>query len=77
LTHLGLSKDGHPKHPLYIGYAVQPVPWPGPIDRVGAARQRRALERRGCHADRGFTQHLVETNGINVFRSIAPGQGRR
>jgi hypothetical protein len=25
---LGLSKDGHPKHPLYIGYAVQPVPWP-------------------------------------------------
>jgi hypothetical protein len=29
LTHLGLSKDGHPKHPLYIGYAVQPVPWSG------------------------------------------------
>lgn len=29
LHHLGLSKDGHPKHPLYIGYAVQPVPWPG------------------------------------------------
>jgi hypothetical protein len=28
--HLGLSKDGHPKHPLYIGYAVQPVPWPLP-----------------------------------------------
>ena len=28
LTHLGLSKDGHPKHPLYIGYAVQPVDWP-------------------------------------------------
>ncbi|SDY80513.1 hypothetical protein SAMN05444004_103184 [Jannaschia faecimaris] len=27
LTTLGLSKDGHPKHPLYIGYAVQPVPW--------------------------------------------------
>lgn len=27
LFHLGLSKAGHPKHPLYIGYAVQPVPW--------------------------------------------------
>jgi hypothetical protein len=28
--HLGLSKEGHPKHPLYIGYTVQPVPWPDP-----------------------------------------------
>lgn len=27
LFHLGLSKDGHPKHPLYIGYAVHPQPW--------------------------------------------------
>jgi hypothetical protein len=27
LFHLGLSKDGHPKHPLYIGYKVQPEPW--------------------------------------------------
>jgi hypothetical protein len=27
LTCLGLSKDGHPKHPLYIGYAVRPVAW--------------------------------------------------
>ncbi|MEO1424825.1 MAG: hypothetical protein AAFV09_16845, partial [Pseudomonadota bacterium] len=24
---LGLSKDGHPKHPLYISYAQQPYPW--------------------------------------------------
>lgn len=24
---LGLSKDGHPRHPLYIGYAQQPVLW--------------------------------------------------
>ncbi|MEL6680674.1 MAG: DUF1643 domain-containing protein [Pseudomonadota bacterium] len=24
---LGLSKAGHPKHPLYIGYAQQPYPW--------------------------------------------------
>ena len=30
LYHLGLSKEGHPKHPLYIGYTVQPVPWPDP-----------------------------------------------
>ncbi|MDB6453960.1 DUF1643 domain-containing protein [Falsirhodobacter sp. 20TX0035] len=27
LHHLGLSNGGHPKHPLYIGYAVQPVLW--------------------------------------------------
>ncbi|MDF0595464.1 DUF1643 domain-containing protein [Psychromarinibacter halotolerans] len=27
LFHLGLSKHGHPKHPLYIGYAVQPELW--------------------------------------------------
>lgn len=24
---LGISKDGHPKHPLYIGYDRQPEPW--------------------------------------------------
>ena len=27
LFHLGLSKGGHPKHPLYIGYAQQPRRW--------------------------------------------------
>lgn len=27
LHHLGLTKDGQPKHPLYIGYDVQPMPW--------------------------------------------------
>lgn len=27
LYHLGLSKAGHPKHPLYIGYSEQPRPW--------------------------------------------------
>jgi hypothetical protein len=27
LAHLGLSKAGHPKHPLYIGYSVQPEVW--------------------------------------------------
>jgi len=27
LTHLGLSIAGHPKHPLYIGYKVQPQSW--------------------------------------------------
>lgn len=24
---LGLNQDGSPKHPLYIGYGVVPVPW--------------------------------------------------
>jgi len=27
IYHLGLSKAGHPKHPLYISYAQQPIPW--------------------------------------------------
>lgn len=27
---LGLSKHGHPKHPLYISYSQQPVLWPAP-----------------------------------------------
>jgi hypothetical protein len=27
LFHLGLSKAGHPKHPLYIAYSEQPRPW--------------------------------------------------
>ncbi len=27
LYHLGLSKGGHPKHPLYIPYSQTPVPW--------------------------------------------------
>lgn len=26
---LGLTQDGHPKHPLYIGYDRQPEPWSG------------------------------------------------
>lgn len=27
LSHLGLTLAGHPRHPLYIGYSVQPLPW--------------------------------------------------
>ena len=27
LYHLGLSKEGHPKHPLYISYSQSPEPW--------------------------------------------------
>lgn len=27
LYHLGLTKDGHPKHPLYIAYTQQPEIW--------------------------------------------------
>lgn len=27
LFHLGLSKAGHPKHPLYVAYTQQPVSW--------------------------------------------------
>ena len=27
LLHLGLTRTGHPKHPLYIGYGQHPEPW--------------------------------------------------
>ena len=27
LCHLGLTRDGHPRHPLYIAYSRQPEPW--------------------------------------------------
>ena len=27
LHHLGLTRDGHPRHPLYVPYAVTPTPW--------------------------------------------------
>ena len=33
IYHLGLSKDGHPKHPLYIAYAKQPEVW-DPVEEV-------------------------------------------
>ena len=29
LLHLGLTQGGQPRHPLYVGYAVHPVPWIG------------------------------------------------
>lgn len=29
LAHLGLTKDGHPRHPLYRPYAVRPEAWVG------------------------------------------------
>ena len=28
LHHLGLTKEGHPKHPLYIAYSQPPILWP-------------------------------------------------
>lgn len=28
LCHLGLSKEGHPRHPLYLPYAKKPEVWP-------------------------------------------------
>ena len=28
VRHLGLTKAGHPRHPLYVSYATQPIPWP-------------------------------------------------
>jgi hypothetical protein len=27
LYHLGLTKDGHPRHPLYVPYSQQPILW--------------------------------------------------
>lgn len=31
LFHLGLTKDGHPRHPLYIAYSAQLQDWPGSL----------------------------------------------
>ncbi len=28
VRHLGLTRDGHPRHPLYRAYDVAPEPWP-------------------------------------------------
>ncbi|MEQ6249798.1 DUF1643 domain-containing protein [Sulfitobacter sp. HNIBRBA3233] len=28
LHHLGLTKHGHPRHPLYLPYSAAPQPWP-------------------------------------------------
>ena len=28
VCHLGLTQDGHPRHPLYVPYAQQPTQWP-------------------------------------------------
>lgn len=27
VLHLGQTKDGHPRHPLYIGYGIKPIAW--------------------------------------------------
>lgn len=32
--HLGLTRDGHPKHPLYIAYVQQPILWSGLADSL-------------------------------------------
>ncbi|WP_010138508.1 DUF1643 domain-containing protein [Oceanicola sp. S124] len=32
LAHLGLTRDGAPRHPLYIAYATQPQPWGDPAN---------------------------------------------
>ena len=29
LAHLGLTKDGHPRHPLYVPYSQSPIAWHG------------------------------------------------
>ncbi len=50
LTHLGLSKDGHPKHPLYIGYAVQPRPWLASPDGHPASTGASLNRPNGVHA---------------------------
>jgi hypothetical protein len=34
LHHLGCTKEGHPRHPLYVSYAVVPQPWEAPLGAV-------------------------------------------
>ncbi len=35
LHHLGLTKHGHPRHPLYLPYAAQPIRWDDPLAVTG------------------------------------------
>lgn len=28
VRHLGLTRDGHPRHPLYVSYKIAPISWP-------------------------------------------------
>ena len=37
VRHLGLTQAGHPRHPLYVTYNLEPQPWP-PEARYAAAR---------------------------------------
>lgn len=42
LYHLGLTRDGHPRHPLYVAYATEPVPWPAGAACAGSGRDSSA-----------------------------------
>ncbi len=35
LHHLGLTKHGHPRHPLYLPYATRPILWDDPSGVTG------------------------------------------
>ena len=39
---LGITKDGHPKHPLYLPYGAELVPF-----LTGSAKTSKTLEKRG------------------------------
>jgi len=34
LMTLGLTRQGHPRHPLYVSYATRPAPWEQPADHA-------------------------------------------
>ena len=35
LYHLGLTKEGYPRHPLYVRGDTKPIPWAAPADAPG------------------------------------------
>ncbi|MFY0621887.1 MAG: DUF1643 domain-containing protein [Pelagimonas sp.] len=35
VRHLGLTKAGHPRHPLYVSYATVPAAWPKEVRYAG------------------------------------------
>nr|WP_093974787.1 DUF1643 domain-containing protein [Boseongicola aestuarii] len=37
---LGQTKDGHPRHPLYVSYAQEPIPWSPPMQPRSAERRQ-------------------------------------
>lgn len=57
IHHLGLTKGGYPKHPLYLPKTLEPVLWSAPYDAISLIEE---LRNAGLSAWDGLTQEEVE-----------------